>query len=383
MPDFIALTRDDLLEFVERAALDGDYVAGLRLADAGYEVLAAHAACAARASQAAHRNYRNSFILSAVDGACAAGSVEVSRPSSAHGATVLKAGSVLLASRTGRRYIVLDDAGFGSSALGPITVRVRAESMGYEWDAPSAFTAANGEAVPGAIDTIERAVLDPPYSDPTLTVAQSNAITGGAPPALDMLGADRGLPRHEGEDAARYRQRLRRLPDTVTPGAMRRAINEAFAPYGASVDRYVEPGTLAFTGPYTAPRRDPNHPSYDPTRFVYNDPRPAHVGGRWLSSRTRRACFAVRVPRFPSLDEVGVTMTDPAVTRAAHFTRVGRRAVSAYSLPTRFGDGTLRAACYGGLDYAKRAVLRGLRDTLEEIKAGGVTVALIRERTAP
>lgn len=60
-------------------------------------------------------------------------------------------------------------------------------------------------------------------SDLGLQVTNAESPTGGRLAMLDALGAERGLPRLDGEEDDAYRQRIHRVADVVTPNALRRA----------------------------------------------------------------------------------------------------------------------------------------------------------------
>jgi hypothetical protein len=373
-----ALTQADLLTFTERA-LDPEYVRGLRHG-AGYEVLQGYASMAARASLSGFRLYTGCFFRSAGDGAYAVGEVSFFRATATAGAVTIKAGSRVKASATGREYITLDDVVFGALDLGLLSTRVRAVAQGWEYDAREEWTTAGNETVPGTIDTPERLLLDPPYGDASFQVRQIVAVNGGAAPMLDMLGHDRGMLRHPGETAPRYRQRLRQLPDVVSLGAVDRARHATFDRYVPSAE-IIETFSVRHMSCLNAPVRCPANPSYDPTAYMYNDPRYG-VAGRALGVLDYRAAFIVVVPRLPCLDQRGMILNDPAVVLGQHANTIGgRRAVSAYNLPTHQTLGT--GCALGAGDYAKQAVLRGLYDTLTAIKAGGVHVAFVQEGLPP
>jgi hypothetical protein len=85
-------------------------------------------------------------------------------------------------------------------------------------------------------------VENPPFGDPSLRVQQDPAGTGGTPGTLEQLGIDRGLVRLVGETADQYRVRVRSLPDTISRGAIDRAVATYLAP------RLPLPGKVRYFG---------------------------------------------------------------------------------------------------------------------------------------
>lgn len=91
--------------------------------------------------------------------------------------------------------------------------------------------------------------------------------TGGRAPMLDELGAERKVDRSPGEADATYRLRVASVADTVAPNAVRRAANDALAPWGITAC-LREIGQPAFFGMFydAASSLDP-----DPDRsFAYD-----------------------------------------------------------------------------------------------------------------
>lgn len=68
-------------------------------------------------------------------------------------------------------------------------------------------------------------------SDWKLTAANAAQPAGGRSGMLDMLGAERNLPRQTGEDDDAYRDRIAQVADVVTPNAIRRALNRAMGAF--------------------------------------------------------------------------------------------------------------------------------------------------------
>ena len=114
------------------------------------------------------------------------GYVEFSRPNAVAGAATLKAGT-LLVSTGGAVSRTVDDATFGASELGPVTVR---------------YIPLTGVS-PGSLDAISAPLWGPDSAiDSTIVISGftsfqvMQAPTGGSAPMLDGIGADKGIPRN-------------------------------------------------------------------------------------------------------------------------------------------------------------------------------------------
>ena len=68
-----------------------------------------------------------------------------------------------------------------------------------------------------------------------LSVTNVLSPAGGLAPMLDELGSERGIGRAPGEGDDLYRERIAKLPDVVSPNAVRRTGNRLLAPIGATV----------------------------------------------------------------------------------------------------------------------------------------------------
>lgn len=363
------------LDLFERI-LPADYLVPLRISGSGYELLQSYAKLAERVSLAVARFDSNGFFLSAAGGASASTEVMFSRPAVGAAVTV-KAGSVVTTGRGDRRYVVVKDAVFGAGDVGPIGATVQAQAQGYEWNVPGAVVTAAGDTLAGEVDTPWKLVEDPPFADPTITVAQPTEIVNGEFPALSALGLDRGLSQHPSERITTYRDRVRRLPDVVSPAAVRRAATAIFDPYRATTT-FLETWEADFQTCWDGPTE--SRGDYASNVFVYDDPRPAFppFRNRWLDEDTYRGAFVVVVPNLAAIEDTGVAYNDTALNPAAHVSpsHGGRRASSAWSVPQTATVANVLAGAFDGLDLPKRAVYRGLADVLGEIKAAGVVAVI-------
>lgn len=371
-----ALSQQDLLDLVE-ALLPDFYLQPLIDPGPGYELLQAYAKVMAHASAIAESFLSGQFILTAQGAMKAQVQVEFSRSSATAGAVTVKKGTVVLAPRSGREFITLEDAEFGALDLGPVEVTAEARFFGPAYNVPGPVTRTSGEVLEGEITEISVPVQDPVFADPTITVAQVADATGGVFGFLDALGADRGLVRRTGETDAAYTTRMRQLPDTVTPDAVLRAIERVMARWGGTAT-LIEPWSAAYQTCYDAPNETYGGlgAAYDPNLFCFDDDRAnPPFRNRWLDEGDFRGAIIVVVSNLACIRDVGMIFDDTALLPAELDTVAGERSVCAYD--TTFGDtANVLTGAYDGFDLPKAAVYNGLRALLREIVAAGVTVSL-------
>jgi hypothetical protein len=351
--------------------LPQDYLIPLKSPGPGYELLQAFALAMARTSTACGNLELGLFITTALGGARATSTVSFSRASATAGAGVVKAGTVVTSTNRGTDFVTVLDVSFGAMDLGPHEVDVQAVASGEEWNVPGPKVAANGDAIPGEIDTVKVPVQDPPYWDPTIVVSQVKDATGGITALLDQLGLDRGIARGLAERDGHYRARVRSLPDTVSPDAILRVVNDLLIQVDASFDM-VEFWRIDFQTVWDGPQVAAG--LYQPNLCTYDDPRPAYpFRNRWLDESLHRGAFAVVVPNLGALEDVGMAYDDTAMDDPAHVSPDdgGRRAHSAYDVPRDAETGILQGG-YDGFDLPKQAVYKGVFDLLQRIKAAGV-----------
>lgn len=371
------ISQADLLAMLERI-LPESYLEPMRTASSGYELLQSFAKMLERCSLAVQRLACGSYILTATGGASATVTVSFTRPSAAGGAVTVKAGTVVTASRSGRDFMTLHDAVFGALDLGPVAVPARAVVHAYEWNVPGQVTAADGALLPGDIDTVKNWILEPSYGDATILVTNLAAASGGIADMLDQLGADRGIDRAPSESDATYRARVRKLPATVTPTAIKQTLDAIFAPYGLTTT-FIETWQVGYQSCWDAPHQSYVGKPYDPTTFVYDDPRSAlPFRNRWLDENDYRGGIIVVVPRVGSIDEHGWVLDEPGLLPSARVSPQtgGRRGASAFDVPNTANAANCGQAAIDGFDARRRAVYKGLYDYLQAARPAGSTAAL-------
>ena len=236
LPPLPRLTQNNILAMFDRL-LPAAYLEPLKEPGPGYEYLQAVAAMIARVSLAIKHVGDSGYILTATGGSYATATVAISRPSNTYGSVTLNAGS-LVGTEDGYLYATQSDAVLGTG-LGPVEVQVKAIARGWLWNQPGPITRESGEVIPGPIRLMVRPlVAAPTLFDPTLVVTQVTEATGGSSPGLDGIGADRGLPRAgSAETDAQYRERLVQLPETVTPAAIQRILDQVLGPVATSAGK--------------------------------------------------------------------------------------------------------------------------------------------------
>ena len=265
------LTQADLLALLERVQAP-HYIDPIKAQGPGYEMYQAFAKVFERASLAVGRLECDVFILTAGGGETSTATVTFTRPNAAAGVVVLKAGTIVVTSKGGHQYVLPQDLTLTGTSAGPALVRAIAQ--GFEYDQPGPKTTATGAVLEGEIDTIELPLQDPAYGDPTVVVAQTTDGVGGMPAMLDALGEDRGIRRQDGEADGPYRERIRALPDTVSPDAIKRLVTRLLSPYTDAPYEFIETFDIKYQTCWDAPSTPiAANPDYDPNLFAYDDPR--------------------------------------------------------------------------------------------------------------
>jgi hypothetical protein len=370
-----ALTQDQLLAVVDRVIDDG-YLNPLKDTGPGYELYQASAAVMARCSQAVDNFETDVYIMSSRGGALATVPATLYRTTDAAGAGIVLAGSVVRASG-GQPFRINENAVFGASDL-EVTVQAIAMGFGYEWNIKGPFIDPDGNTWPGELNTVEMLLQDPVFWDPSIRVRNdADADGAGRPKTLDVLGAERTLSRQPDEGDANYRNRIRTLPDTVSPAAFRRQLTNYFRRFPSITYRAFETFRQDYQECYDAPELImttvvTGGDTYDPNLFVYDDPRPASpFRNRWLGEIDYLGAFIVEISPPPPMDDYGFVYDDPAGDEVGLPVSAAVRALSAYDLPDTFVR-PVRPPAYDGTDVGLSKFLKDLLSLLDDIKAAGV-----------
>lgn len=359
--------------------------------DAGYELLQAAAAVGERVMLAAFRVRVGLFAAHAQGGLKARVFVELYRPNAAAGAVTVLRGSIVATSRSDRRFVTLEDVVFGIGVVGPLQVEVEAVAMGWEWNVDGQRITKGGETLPGEIDSFRRLVTEPAHGDPTIQVRQVLDVhVEGRAPMLDAVAEDRGIKRSPNETDDQLSVRARTLPDTISPGAVRRMLLELLGSRGVPYDfievfehRYQECWDAPSPNPDTPTYQPvmPTNPDYDPNLFCYDDPRsPDPFRNRWLDDVDWRGAFIVVVPTSLTIHDLGMALDDPGMTPLAFHPAGGPsatvpwRATPAYDAPV--GLPLVYAPALDGYDVERGALYAALARQLEAIRAAGIVAAV-------
>lgn len=371
------LTQADLLAVVDRALPDS-YFAAIKEIGPGYEIWQGITKVGERCSQAVVNFDRDVYILTSQGGRLATVPVTFYRQNAGAGAGVMLAGTTVRASRGGRVFRTLTDAVFGPTDLVATTTGL-AVGYGYEWNVKGPFTDRYGVVWPGEVDAIDMPLQNPVFWDPTILVRNDGPADGlGRPKTLDILGSERNLSRQKGgESDESYRVRIRTLPDTITPAAIRRQLTNYFRRMPGLFWNAIETWQHEYQECYDAPDAGPTpYENYDSTLFVYDDPRPpSPIRNRYLGENDYLGAFIVEVAMPPSIDDFGFAYDDPSANVVGVAPSVSSRALSAYDAPDTMAPPG-RAPAYEGSDFGIESFFRDLYDLLDEIKAAGVFVVI-------
>jgi hypothetical protein len=290
-------------------------------------------------------------------------------------AVVVKAGTIVTTSSGGRDFATTVDVAFAPTALGPFSATIQALGKDYAWNVPGTITAADGELLPGDIDTIKTLVEDPPMLDLGIQVRQPAATTGGAAGTLTPLGIDRGVPRYTGEALDQYRARVRTLPDTISPSAFVRSLNDLLRPWKGEY-AFIETWQIEYTTCWDAPGEVIPGSPFDPNGLAYDDPRVDVFHGRWLDTSDMRGGVIAVIAGLQPLASYAMVWDDTAISNADLSSSItgGSRAVAAWDLPSDYALAIQGA--WDGDDYRLRSLYLAISDTMQAIKAGGVATAV-------
>lgn len=374
------LTVDQLLAVARRFL--GRYAEELEQAGkGGWDILVAAAAMWSRISLAIGRAECESYPSSATGPAQATVVLSFSRQTAAAGAFTLKAGSLVRARSSGTLWRVMADVVFGALDVGPLTADGQAVGYGEEWNVLGQYIAPDGSILVGEIDTIDMAIMDPPFAERSLSVTNLADATEGRIGFLDIHGGDVDLERVRGEADSNYAGRVLAIAEGVSPTAMFRQLRRFFEGIGYTEDDWylVETWEHRFTSFYDAPEATyPFYPDYDPTLGVYDDPRPSsRVHGRWLDMPNAEGAGILEIKDPPSVEEWGAVYDDPAETQAELATSLGTRATTAYDLTDNVV--TARHSCYDGTDLRRNQLIARLVDLLRSLVLHGVEPTLIAQ----
>lgn len=382
VPQTLGLTKDDLLAVVDRV-IPESYLQPIKDIGPGYELYQAGAKVMERCSQAAARFDDDCHILTSQGGVLATVPVTFFRATAGAGAVTMLAGTVVSASRGGQTFRTVADAVFGATDLETSPVTAVATGYGYEWNIAGPFVDRDGMVWPGELDTIDLPLQSPIFGDPLVQVRNDAQADGlGRPRTLDVLGGERDLKRHPNETDTNYRARIRTLPDTVSPAAIKRQLRNYFRLIPGLYWQFIETWQHEYQECFDAPADTSAIEPFNPNLFCFDDPRPASpLSNRLLGNNDYLGAFIVEVAQLPAFSDYSIAFDDPATDEADVTTVIGIRALSALDVPDSISAPSL-AAALDGIDFDLETYLGQLFDLLQQLKAGGIYVVIhIQETT--
>lgn len=365
----IGFTQAELLAVIEKS-YPKDYLDGLRSQpNGGYELFQAAAKLLARVSVAVAEYYCCSFLAFAHGPSLSTGQVEFSRATFLEGAVTLGAGSFVRASRSGRLFLTLGAAVFGPTDLGPVVVSVVALEPSQQYDVPGVFVTAGSELVEGEIDELAQLSSTSVGFDPSMRVRQPAATAGGQSACLDGLGEQDGIFRLADESDDRYRLRIVQTPDTISPDALDRGLDNLLGALGlhacvreVGTDRL--PGFFFDAGSSAdSPQVPANNYAFD-MNFVT---RPADRFKLLLSEADFRGFLLIGLPPIADLADFGMAFDG---TTADAFPQ--QNAFDTISL-------TQPNVAYDGFSTLNGSIYRAIYDMVNEKRAAGVGFELYLE----
>ncbi len=195
------------------------------------------------------------------------------------------------------------------------------------------------------------------WADLGFACTNPESPVGGASPELDMIGEERGIGRSPGEPDALYRKRVDKLPDTVSPNAIKRAANRALAPYGIDAClREVGDIQVRFPGFFydTPDMSGPNAYYYDPDPVAH----PEERFKVYVDYLEMRAFFLITVPRG-GLGEFGFGYDQGYLG---------------------FYDSFPYLSFYDGFPVTTSVLYRSVWSAVESVRAAGVSWALVPDQ---
>ena len=223
-------------------------------------------------------------------------------------------------------------------------------------------------------------IQSPDFGDSSIQVRQESNASGGTVDWLARHGDTRGLTQDVGETEDAFRLRMRVLPDTISPAAMRRVVARILDPLGIPW-QFLESLDLSYMTCWDAPSPNIGTPTYQavlPTAAVYNpnlfywDDLHAITSpyqNRWLSQDDYAGAFIVVVDRDYTVEDYGFAFDDPGIS-FSDFISLKRRGTPAFDVPNP--SAAFAAAAFDGTDVKRDSAIASVYLALQQAKAAGV-----------
>lgn len=357
----VGFTQAELLRIIEKS-FPKSYLEGLRSSPTGgYEIMQAAAKVQERVSRAVAELYCCSLLAFAHGPAYSTGLVEFSRETDDEGAVTIKAGTLVRASASGRLFVLMSDAVFGPTDLGPVTVAVLGQEPDQTYDVRGVTITAGNETIPGEIDAIAELAGGSGF-DPNIIVRQLATFSGGRTPCLDGLGEDLLVPRLVGESDDRYRLRIIQKPDTVSPAAIERGLDLLLGALGLHAC-LREVGTADLPGFFYDAGSSADSPQVPANNYAYDmdfSTRPEDRFKLYLDQASFRGFMLIGVPPIPDLADFGMAY-DGATSDA--FPQQNAYDTTSLTHPN---------VAYDGFSTLNSSIYQAIFDMINEKRAAGV-----------
>lgn len=369
-------TAEELLEVFNRVAPQ-EYIDPLFDPGPGGEILQMFAKIMERASVAVGRAECGLNYSLAHGGFKARGIVEFYRDNAIAGTFTLLRGSVVRTSKTRREFVLLRNLVFGASDL-VLQAEVEARQADYQFNVEGRTFTADGTPLEGEIDELTLPLMEPPLAELTLQVRQPVATSQGQPDTLGELGKDRSIFKQVGETDDDYRRRIQSLPETISPEALVKQLDQIFIPIDKEytlIETWLNTYQAGWDGPDSAITNLVME-DFDPNLFVYDDPRAnPPFRNRWLGAEDHRAGLVLVIPNLETFRDFGCVDDDPALSVSDLTSPLGERALSADDIPsdTLLDPDVISTPCaVDGEDELKASFIRNMNNLMQKVKAGGV-----------
>lgn len=239
----------NLLPPLTAAELFARVVAALPIPDdledlPGEGLMLALAAMVARSNERTQEWSDAHYIQDATGEQHASGTVTITWSAGLTNDTQLAAGQRIAGTKWGVYYELTEamDVSGPQSAGYTAELDARAVRPGFDGNNPAEYV--TEWALPGGVDTASvivwgrdtgsaaKTAFLAGVADGTIAIEGTTDFTGGAPGTLDLLAAERGMPRGLREDDAGLRAAIRAQPDGVSPLGLQELINQFLSRYG-------------------------------------------------------------------------------------------------------------------------------------------------------
>jgi len=237
-----------------------------------------------------------------------------------------------------------------TSVAPTLTTQPRASSGGVYLLHPDPLTAEVG--------VVTWQVLD--WRDLGLSLTSINAATGGKDNVLGLVGEERGMHQQTDETDDTFRARISKLPDTISPNAIARAVNRILQPFGfrgRSIDLAANGAGDLFEGFYC----DIDACDY----YEPGDAFPLNTTKLMLSRGESKGWFFVYVP-YLGFGDFGIGVDEGPVLQLDSGEFIGSAADSGF---------------LDGYPVDGNAAYRAIHEVLTKIKLWRVGFTIIRDPT--